>query len=867
DCWRPVSVPLDEPIVMLAGPNGSGKTTFLDGIRIILNAPRLSTKRRRNKYMRDKRQMTVVSALVSNYELDGARPFRCLNLNEDYVTLACVLVPSATGVESRYLILTGDATFQEIQAAYAGNRIYGPGEYSDILFKAGVSRSLLSILAIEQGETNKLCERTPHELFTYVMQIKGQRAVMDRYGEAKDGYHKALAELEEQQKRLTVEQNALSKLEKQKQEYDLFIERQRMIDQYRTQLPIAEYKEALAELKRLGPDLENGQQRLEALKTDHTQLRDYFAKEIDAKATLTKAFAGTRDKERELEGRRTQFAGEGRALDQAVGRLEATKQVAERVLEEDMEALEADLEVAEEAVGQARAQLTSLDEQKRELMTVLASLQKGQVVYPPFVRDMRETLHHADIPATLVAEALEVSDSRWQVAVESIVGGDRFNWIVKPEHHVASLELARRTKYRHYICEPNRDQPPVPRKGSALEVVKVLDSRVPRWVLDRLNDTALVEDVAAGKAALGKFQSAITQDGYKVDRRGGIFIGVRPGECYLGQMGVATRAKEGLGRLEELEEEAKEVKQQLTMFNRELAERRQAIADQKKRLEWEALKPEYEQVLSQREAWQSELAGMETELRTLRDLLQVQGQKLSAAERDAQQAENDLARLQREIDTLTTQLANREPQLRAARQKIQRFEAELPAAARAQAVLDKIPMLDILRMRINEMETELAHYPGCQDSAIVLLYEKQALNVANQEGFVNRRLREVQEGEEELRACRQSYIRLVEQVLVEYREASLELAAKANINLHMELPKLSVEDDSIEKAGLHVQVAYDGKDLRPLSDPDLSGGQKVIVSLLLLMALVDAQSAQSPGFFILDEPFAHLSVERIDEVG
>ena len=249
DCWRPVSVPLDEAIVMLAGPNGSGKTTFLDGIRIILNAPRLSTKRRRNKYMKDKRKMTMVSALVSNYDAQGGRPFRCLNLQEDVVTLACVLVPTNTGVDSRYIIIPGDASFQDIQSAYQNNKTYQPGEYSDILFKAGVSRSLLSILAIEQGETNKLCERSPQELFSYVMQIKGQRQVFERYSDAKDGYHRALSELEEQTKRLTIEQAALSKLERQKQEYDVFVDKQKQLEQYKTQLlPMAEYKEALGVL-------------------------------------------------------------------------------------------------------------------------------------------------------------------------------------------------------------------------------------------------------------------------------------------------------------------------------------------------------------------------------------------------------------------------------------------------------------------------------------------------------------------------------------------------------------------------------------------------------------------------------------------
>jgi chromosome segregation ATPase len=480
---------------------------------------------------------------------------------------------------------------------------------------------------------------------------------------------------------------------------------------------------------------------------------------------------------------------------------------------------------------------------------------------------MRETLRHSDIPATLVAEALEVVDSRWQVAVESIVGGDRFNWIVNSEHHLGAMEVARRAKYRHYMVEPARELPPTPRAGSALSAVKVLDKRVPRWILDKLNDTALVDDVSAGKASLGKFNAAITVDGYKVDRRGGIFIGVRPGECYLGQMGVATRAKEGLGRLDEIEEEAKSVKQELTLYTRELAERRQAIADQQKRLEWEEKRPEYEQIVAQRDAWQAKLANLEGELKLLREMMVSQGQKLSAADRDAQQAENELARGQREIDTLTASLANRGPQLRSIQATIQRMESQLPEAQRTPEVLKQVPVPDVVRLRIQEMGRELEMYPGHQDGSIVLLYEKQAENVHAQESFVNRRLGEVHSGEDELKACRLSYIRLVEQVLDEYKAHALQLAATANINLHIELPKLSAEDDGIEKAGLHVQVAYDGKDLRPLTDPDLSGGQKVIVSLLLLMALVDGDGGAGPGFFILDEPFAHLSVERIDEVG
>ena len=49
-----------------------------------------------------------------------------------------------------------------------------------------------------------------------------------------------------------------------------------------------------------------------------------------------------------------------------------------------------------------------------------------------------------------------------------------------------------------------------------------------------------------------------------------------------------------------------------------------------------------------------------------------------------------------------------------------------------------------------------------------------------------------------------------------------------------------------------------------LGDPSFSGGQQVIAGLILLMAMAETEGR---GFFMLDEPFAHLSLDRIDHVG
>ncbi len=49
-----------------------------------------------------------------------------------------------------------------------------------------------------------------------------------------------------------------------------------------------------------------------------------------------------------------------------------------------------------------------------------------------------------------------------------------------------------------------------------------------------------------------------------------------------------------------------------------------------------------------------------------------------------------------------------------------------------------------------------------------------------------------------------------------------------------------------------------------MGDSSFSGGQQVVAGLILLMAMAETEGR---GFFLLDEPFAHLSIDRVDQVG
>ncbi len=184
DYWKHFRFPLDTSIVMLTGPNGSGKTTILDAIRIILNT-RLSHGRKPGKYVRDKNKAVIIKAVVTNTPIRGRRPFGSISIRTDEVTLACILKFKGGTLVKHFLVLPGDADMEKIEREFDENKIHGPDAYSDILNKAGVSRSLLNIFTLEQGDTNKLCSKSPQDLFNYVMEIKGNQTVLNQYNSLK----------------------------------------------------------------------------------------------------------------------------------------------------------------------------------------------------------------------------------------------------------------------------------------------------------------------------------------------------------------------------------------------------------------------------------------------------------------------------------------------------------------------------------------------------------------------------------------------------------------------------------------------------------------------------------------------------------
>jgi DNA repair exonuclease SbcCD ATPase subunit len=137
-------------------------------------------------------------------------------------------------------------------------------------------------------------------------------------------------------------------------------------------------------------------------------------------------------------------------------------------------------------------------------------------------------------------------------------------------------------------------------------------------------------------------------------------------------------------------------------------------------------------------------------------------------------------------------------------------------------------------------------------------------NVEQLELHLMDRDRELREADEELTRCRQRYLEVVSHTLLDYRRRAVELGREADVQVEMELPKLVDDDRALAEAGIEASFGFDGKDPLPMRHSSFSGGQQVIAGLVLLMAMAETEGR---GFFMLDEPFAHLSLDRVDQVG
>lgn len=855
DYWRSFKLPLDAPIVTISGPNGSGKTTLLDAMRTLL-ALDCSKKRDYKRYVRrNGEDFCWLRGVVDNQRPQGSdrRPF-ALPYMQDKITLACRIDKKGGDWTRKYWIADGEVSLADIEQK---GEEFGVRDYQRVLHGAGLSPAIARVLSLEQGQTDKLCELSHKELLDLVFQVFGDKEVLERYEEARHHQAHTAHELDEAQR-------DLEKLGYSLQTHEMKVNNH------------LEWKklnqERIALTSEIRPRLEHYLLRSkadDARRTLKSQYREWAGKRIErqnlqmelqvqqqalAAAELRKQAA--RENERVQQQSLTEIVGEIKACEVIVRQHEQLLAQAQALSDGKLADARAIEKMADERDA-LRLRIAELEQKQRQLDEMLENLAAGRRADPHDVSAFRLALQQAGIAHDLLADVVEIADPSWQTAVEAVLAPSAHLVLLANEKDATkTMALGEKLRYRHFIV-PDCVTAGLAPRGSLLEVVR-FNKPVPEWLLRTLERTRRVEDAAEG-GKLPRGEDWITRQGYLRERRGGRYA-------------APEQARFGRARLEALREQRAGIEKALAPLRVQLSELTGRLRAQQARLagvdaaaqlaaraeEFAEARQQYEALVQRRRAIPVFEAQQERERAD---------QAVADAQRELQRLEFRLQTLDREIAQKENR-AGREEQFRrlqALRQNLRRLPRGWCDKEANQKLADEWRDTTNIDRRIDEIERRFNEETWETDETVVMLRDKIRDDYQRMERDLDTRRRDNEMARNQTDAAREQYIAVLRHTVNRYVKNTRTLGDLAGIKVEHEAVALENNDLSLAQAGLAVRFNFDDKGFMGMNDGDASGGQQVMKSLILLVALMMEESRPG-GFVFIDEPFAHLDIVNIERV-
>lgn len=865
DYWQRFTLPLDASIVTVVGPNGSGKTTLLDALRTLLAIEDRETARDYKTYLRHNgKPFAWLRAVVSNRpDRNGRRPF--FPLMDGDVTLACRIRKKGGDWTRDYQILGGDVSVETIDAQ--GGEWLGLRDYRVRLEGAGLTRAIRRVLTLEQGATDKLCQYPPRELLQLVWDVFGEKPVLDDYQRARGEQFATEQELKQLGHDLAALHARLEAAKADVRSFDEYGEIQR--EQQRLEVEIAP-KVALAELKatldgsrprltglrRAQREAQARAQRLDAAEAGAAQRLDAMQRDVaDATAATRSAearFLTARDAARDVEG--------------LARRAEQLERLASTHGAGDVAALTRQIE--DDRRRQAELKFEAHEDRRRhgELLAQTAALASGQRYAPGFETEFRAALDGAKIAHRMLADCVEVTDPAWEAAVEAVLAPYRhLVLLASPSDAKTAFALGEKKQYRHFVVA---ERAPVESAapGSLLEVLR-FSADPPAWLPRQLDRIRRVADVDTG-ARLPQGQDWITPAGYLREHRGGRHIGTD--ERHYGASARASRRRALDAEVAALDTRHEKREAELKALVQRLDENQARVLKVDAAQELVTRSAEFAQ--ARVDAAERTVAAQEAA-----DALTAARDAVDAAREAGKREELKAASRRAERDTLAREIAEREQQLDNERRgqvrrivDFRRRRALMPPAWRGIAVLaaarDEFETAHEVQRELERLAHRVERGGYIVDPACVALRDKIAADHEALETTLGRREAHLARARRITDEARGAYINVLRATVRSYAKNLRALGELSGINVDVEQPELANDDVALAQAGLVVRFDFDRKGWIGLDDGEASGGQQVMKSLLLLVALLRDETHPG-GFVFIDEPFAHLDVFNIEKVG
>ncbi len=867
-CQR-LTLPLDGAIITVAGPNGSGKTTLLDAMRTLLGLD-CSGGRTYKTYARHANaDATWLRAVVDNRPRGrqlSSRPFARNLLYADQVTLACRIERNAGDWQRRYSMVEGDVPIETLIQTPDRDWL-GIENWRKRLEGAGLSRAIARVLALEQGQTDRLCEYSPKELLRLVFDVFGDQEVLDRYEEARRHQRELATEVEGAERELAHGKAQLAELDARVNLYRQYRAKLREREVLATEvIPVLAWAEErelaagrlrdlhrqrlqhAAQSRQRGDDARRLAAMVQARTEAEARVRELDQQRSDAKSAQEAA----RDLERPVE-----------ALVQQA--LELQKLAA---VEGDAAKLAALVSSLEQDKSQLSSQWHRLSAKRAEAQAELEGLRdQRQPPRPEDVRQFQQLLRNQKIAHHVMADVIEIVDDHWRDAAEGVLRGS--HWVLvleRPQDEARAMALAARERYRHYLVAEATQAPTDPQADSLLAVLKFF-APAPVWMLRQLAQIRRVASADDGVAQGGEW---ITPDAYWRDSRGGRSVKVDAAKHQFGAAAVASRRTAIEAQIARVDTELLSVVRQQQDVNRQLEAANKAAGGHRAAEELARRSGEFEDARVQlpalrlarvaaSERWQQ---ADDAHRRALSDS-QTLGYDYDATQKRLADGQRDAERHEREWNERMTAQRSAAAQSRDLKR---RFPARWITPHALNSLRERFLNARQAMLRSDSVDQELAQGHWEKDAAVEERHVLMQATVGEQASRLDERKASNAAAAVAVNNARERYIDVLRATVRRYRKNIVELGNLAGVEVNADLPHLDNDDTVLRQAELKVDFNFDGKGRIGLNDGEASGGQQVIKSLILLVGLLK-DDEMSGGFVFIDEPFAHLDVRNIQLVG
>jgi chromosome segregation ATPase len=870
---RPDPIPLlVDGINVATGPNGSGKTCFLDGIKLLLGITSFAPGRSSDGYIFDggpggtPAERALLRATFANPVLPerGERLFAAADdqyRDADRVSVVCLV----TAESRRYRVLPGLVRWgfehpiaEDLDAFLQANPEpdwLGPRRYDELLDRTGITRALREVLALPQGAIDRTMEERPAGLLRKLLELTGERVLLD--------------EVEAQRERADQAREAyLAAIEAARVAQDQLGELQTLAARHLEWAGLRERLELLRDLARPAAEHRDVAVRVEAARAERERVADRIATDRRDLATLTGRLPALEAAAGKLAGKAEALAGGlGESRDAQHGevvrlaameaRAEEAKATAVRMAslagERTVEQAEAEVQAAESSLAAVLARRQDIGAALADLQARMAVLASGGVVVPAEVEAFKASLAEAGIEAVVVAEVLELADEATgdatRARAEAALGDALWGLLVPSHTYRQATALAVEAGYRWPIVRGGAGDPRAALAG-VLGPVEV------GLLLER-EDAQAAHDAAQAHSLAGRGLPAVAPDGMR--------YGASISRLQAPERPVLGRRASELHLLQ-LKAEAARLGEEAAGLDAGIPELRAAGQRALQVLEAVRTLPDLQALVKKAERARTKAGGgradQEGEQALARELRELDER------RGAANAELAMAR-QRQAE-LEARVAKHLPQLAELDARLAALDSELsarPLSPEQRALLDAgdLPGTESVVRDIEWLSGQVddeERFPAeVREADLLAGREAKADAVEDANRLAERRKHEL---DEQLGRVEQARRRFEDGVREVVQRLSGEFARICKIGgAEGELRLLAGERP--EEYGVDVLVAHvPGERRRSYRDAAHSGGQRAKIAILLLLATMG--TADAADLLIMDEHIAHLDSTNIDHV-